>query len=80
LVREQFKRGPRPQLSVRAVAEAAEIPERSPIAAANVLGAEGRRIVSRSGDFGPAPWLAMTNQCDPIPPGVFNIVRAATAP
>jgi hypothetical protein len=43
LVREQLKDGPKPESSVMAAATAADIPERTLIAAASVLGVRTRR-------------------------------------
>jgi hypothetical protein len=42
-VREQLANGPKPESRVVAAAEAAEIPERSSTAAADVLGVRTRR-------------------------------------
>jgi hypothetical protein len=45
LVREQLKHGPKPESTVLAAAHLAEIPERSPIAAADALGVRTRKGV-----------------------------------
>jgi hypothetical protein len=67
LMREQFKRGPRPESSIRAAAEAAEIPERALIVAADALGC------ARSGESGGSRAervLAVTPSVTPAPPSI----------
>ena len=52
-MRAQFVRGPKPGTQVEAAAKAADIPERTLIAAASVLGTEGSMVDSGTeGDLG----------------------------